>query len=120
MGAFSLRRAKRYEQPSLLRRAHEFGQRWRAGIFDPRQDAIDGLTIIGALFGAAGWARGARVLVRGPSGETLARIFVGAQIGSDLVQGVLIAVAPVVGSARVASAGTAIDQALGLTATIAR
>jgi hypothetical protein len=68
------------------------GQRWRAGIFDPRQDAIDGLTIIGALFGgAAAWSRGARVLLRGPSAETVARIFVGAQIGSDLVQGVLIA-----------------------------
>ena len=33
----------------------------------------------------------------------------------EQVQGVLIAVAPVVGSARVASAGSSIDQALGLT-----
>jgi hypothetical protein len=68
------------------------GQRWRAGIFDPRQDAIDGLTIIGALFGgAAAWSRGARVLLRGTTGQTLTRVFIGAQIGSDLVQGVLIA-----------------------------
>jgi len=68
------------------------GQRWRAGIFDWREDAFDGLTIIGNLFAGAGaWTRGARVLMRGASGDTVARIFIGAQIGTDLVQGVLVA-----------------------------
>jgi hypothetical protein len=68
------------------------GQRWRAGIFDWRQDAFDGLTIISNLFAGAGaWTRGARVLMRGKSGETLTRTFIGAQIGTDLVQGVLVA-----------------------------
>ena len=38
----------------------------------------------------------------------------------EQVQGVLIAVAPVVGSARVASAGSSIDQALGLPTVVAR
>ena len=72
--------------------AISIGQRWRAGIFDVRQDAIDGLTIIGALFAGAGaWTRGARVLLRGASGQTLTRVFIGAQIGADLVQGVLVA-----------------------------
>ena len=37
----------------------------------------------------------------------------------EQVQGVLIAVAPVVGSARVASAGNSIDDALGLVASVA-
>jgi hypothetical protein len=68
------------------------GQRWRAGIFDTRQDLIDGLTIIGALFAGAGaWTRGARVLLRAESGETLRRVFIGAQVATDLVQGVLVA-----------------------------
>jgi len=72
--------------------AISIGQRWRAGLFDVRQDAIDGLTILSALFAGAGaWARGARVLLRGPSGQTLTRVFIGAQIGADLVQGVLVA-----------------------------
>jgi hypothetical protein len=72
--------------------AISIGQRWRAGLFDLRQDAIDGLTILGALFAGAGaWARGARVLLRGSSGQTLTRVFIGAQIGADLVQGVLVA-----------------------------
>ena len=38
----------------------------------------------------------------------------------EQVQGVLIAVAPVVGSARVASAGSSIDEAFGLPTAIAR
>jgi hypothetical protein len=68
------------------------GQRWRAGIFDWRQDAFDGLTIVSNLFAGAGaWTRGARVLLRGKSGETVVRVFIGAQVGSDLVQGVLVA-----------------------------
>jgi hypothetical protein len=68
------------------------GQRWRAGIFDWRQDAFDGLTIVSNLFAGAGaWTRGARVLMKGKSGETVTRIFIGAQIASDLVQGVLVA-----------------------------
>ena len=38
----------------------------------------------------------------------------------EQVQGVLIAVAPVVGSARVASAGSSIAEALGLATAVAR
>ena len=38
----------------------------------------------------------------------------------EQVQGVLIAVAPVVGSARVASAGSSIAEAYGLATAIAR
>ena len=38
----------------------------------------------------------------------------------EQVQGVLIAIAPVVGSARVASAGSSIAEALGLATAIAR
>ena len=37
------------------------GQRWRAGIFDWKADAIDGLTIASNLIGAGAWARGALV-----------------------------------------------------------
>lgn len=68
------------------------GQRWRAGVFDWREDAFDGLTIVSALFAGAGaWARGARVLLPGPGGDTVARVFIGARVGTDLVQGVLVA-----------------------------
>jgi hypothetical protein len=68
------------------------GQRWRAGVFDWREDAFDGLTIVSALFAAGGaWARGARVVLLGHSGETLTRVFIGARVGADLVQGVLVA-----------------------------
>lgn len=68
------------------------GQRWRTGIFDWRQDAFDGLTIVSNLFaGASAWRVGARVLLKGKSGETVTRVLIGAQIGTDLVQGVLVA-----------------------------
>jgi hypothetical protein len=67
-------------------------QRWRAGIFDWREDAFDGLTIIGNVFAASGtWTRGARVLMRDKSGEAVERIFIGARLASDVVQGVLLA-----------------------------
>jgi hypothetical protein len=66
-------------------------QRWREGIFDPRADAIDGLTVLGGLLAAGGaaWARGARV--RGLFADGADRIFIGARIGTDLVQGILVA-----------------------------
>jgi hypothetical protein len=65
------------------------------GIFDWRADVIDGLTIVGNLFaaGAAGaaprWLRGARV--RGMFEDGADRIFFGALIGVDLIQGILVA-----------------------------
>jgi 4-carboxymuconolactone decarboxylase len=57
-----------------------------------------------------------------PPASYLLNLEVAAEIGLTVeqVQGVLIAVAPVVGSARVASAGSAIDEVLGLTTVIAR
>jgi hypothetical protein len=68
------------------------GQRWRAGVFDWRQDAFDGLTIVSALFTAGGaWVRGARVLLGDQGGRTVTRVFIGARLGADLVQGVLVA-----------------------------
>jgi hypothetical protein len=67
-------------------------QRWRAGIFDWREDAFDGLTIVSNVFAAgSAWARGARVLMQAKSGQAVTRIFVGVQLGADAVQGVLIA-----------------------------
>ena len=57
-----------------------------------------------------------------PPASYLLNLEVAAEVGLTVeqVQGVLIAVAPVVGSARVASAGSAIDEVLGLTTAIAR
>ena len=57
-----------------------------------------------------------------PPASYLLNLEVAAEVGLTLeqVQGVLIAVAPVVGSARVASAGSSIDEALGLPTAIAR
>ena len=57
-----------------------------------------------------------------PPASYLLNLEVASEVGLTVeqVQGVLIAVAPVVGSARVASAGSAIDEVLGLTTAIAR
>ena len=57
-----------------------------------------------------------------PPASYLLNLEVASEVGLTVeqVQGVLIAVAPVVGSARVASAGSAIDEVLGLTTVIAR
>ena len=57
-----------------------------------------------------------------PPASYLLNLEVAAEVGLTVeqVQGVLIAVAPVVGSARVASAGSSIDEALGLPTVIAR
>ena len=57
-----------------------------------------------------------------PPASYLLNLEVAAEVGLTVeqVQGVLIAVAPVVGSARVATAGSAIDEVLGLTTTVVR
>ena len=65
-------------------------QRWREGLFDWRADAIDGLTIVGNLVGAGAWARGAGVRLLGAAGTKLDFVFVGARVGADAVQGILI------------------------------
>lgn len=65
-------------------------QRWRDGLFDWKADAMDGLTILSNLVGAGAWARGARVRLLGQGGKKLDYIFLGARLGSDAVQGILI------------------------------
>ena len=57
-----------------------------------------------------------------PPASYLLNLEAAAEVGLTVeqVQGVLIAVAPVVGSARVASAGSSIDEVLGLTTAITR
>ena len=56
-----------------------------------------------------------------PPASYLVNLGVASDLGVDVerVQGVLIAIAPVVGSARVASAGSSIAQALGLATAVA-
>ena len=56
----------------------------------------------------------------GPPEAYLLNLEVAGEVGLTVeqVQGVLIAIAPVVGSARVASAGNAIGQALGLATAV--
>lgn len=66
-------------------------QRWRDGLFDWKADAIDGLTILSNLVGAGAWARGARVTLLARGGQKLDYIFLGVRVGSDAVQGILIA-----------------------------
>lgn len=66
------------------------GQRWRDGIFDWKADAIDGLTVVGNLVGAGVWARGARVRLLGSAGKKLDFVFLGARVGTDAAQGILI------------------------------
>ena len=66
-------------------------QRWRDGLFDWKADAIDGLTILGNLVGAGAWARGARVRILGKASAKLDCVFIGARVGSDAAQGILIA-----------------------------
>jgi len=65
-------------------------QRWRQGLFDWRADALDGLTIVGNLMGASVWARGARVRAWAAGGKKLDFVFLGARVGVDAVQGILI------------------------------
>jgi hypothetical protein len=67
------------------------GQRWRAGIFDWKADAIDGLTIASNIIGAGAWARGALVKTLTSEGKAVDYIFIGARVGADGAQGVLIA-----------------------------
>ena len=57
-----------------------------------------------------------------PPASYLLNLEAASEIGLTVeqVQGVLIAIAPVVGSARVASAGSAIAEALGIATAIAR
>ena len=57
-----------------------------------------------------------------PPASYLLNLEAASEIGLTVeqVQGVLIAIAPVVGSARVASAGSSIAEALGLATAIAR
>ena len=67
-----------------------------------------------------------RIAALASTGAPPASYFLNLEAASEVgltveqVQGVLIAVAPVVGSARVASAGSSIDQALGLPTVVAR
>lgn len=55
-----------------------------------------------------------------PPASYLLNLEVASEVGLSVeqVQGVLIAIAPVVGSARVASAGSSIAQALGLATAV--
>ena len=57
-----------------------------------------------------------------PPASYLVNLEVASEVGLTVeqVQGVLIAIAPVIGSARVASAGSSIADALGLATAIAR
>ncbi|MCU1347358.1 MAG: hypothetical protein JWO56_388, partial [Acidobacteria bacterium] len=70
--------------------AISIGQRWRDGIFDWKADAIDGLTIAAGLIGAGAWARGALVKTVTSSGKTVEGVFIGARVGTDAVQGILV------------------------------
>ena len=66
-------------------------QRHSQGFADWQDDAFDALTIAANLFAAgAAWSRGARILASA-RGRTVEKIFVGAQIGTGLVQGVAVA-----------------------------
>jgi len=67
------------------------GQRHEEGFGNWKDDAFDGLTIVGNLFAGAGtWAKGGAVIAKNAQGQTMKYILVG-QIGTDSVQGVLIA-----------------------------
>jgi hypothetical protein len=61
------------------------------GIFDWEADAIDALTILGNLVGAGTWARGAQVLALDPAGKTVEYVFIGTRMGTDSLQGILVA-----------------------------
>lgn len=66
-------------------------QRHEEGFSDWRADALDGLTIIGNIFGGAGmWARGATIITKNAAGQVVKYALIG-QVVSDGVQGVLIA-----------------------------
>lgn len=66
-------------------------ERRRQGLFDWRADVIDGLTVATNLLGAGAWARGARVIALDRAGQAANFVFVGARIGADAVQGLLVA-----------------------------
>jgi hypothetical protein len=66
-------------------------ERRRQGIFDWRADVIDGLTIVSNLVGAGSWVRGARVTALDRFGKKADYVFIGTRIGSDAVQGLLVA-----------------------------
>jgi hypothetical protein len=66
-------------------------ERRRQGIFDWQADVIDGLTIVSNIVGAGAWARGARVTALDKLGKKGDYVFIGTRIGSDAVQGVLVA-----------------------------
>ncbi|MCA9288587.1 MAG: hypothetical protein KDA05_08380 [Phycisphaerales bacterium] len=66
-------------------------QRKDEGFSNWREDALDGLTIIGNIFAGAGmWARGATVIAKDTSGKIVRYSLIG-QVGTDGVQGVLLA-----------------------------
>jgi len=67
------------------------GQRWRDGIFDWKADAIDGITIASNIIGAGAWVRGATVKALTSSGKTVDYVFIGARVGTDAAQGILVA-----------------------------
>lgn len=67
------------------------GQRHEEGFGSWKDDAFDGLTIVGNLFAGAGtWVKGATVVARNAQGQVTRYVLIG-QVGADAVQGVLIA-----------------------------
>jgi len=72
--------------------AINIGQRHEEGFGNWKEDAFDCLTIAGNLFAGAGaWAKGGMVIAKNAQGKALKYALVG-QVGTDAVQGVLIAV----------------------------
>lgn len=66
-------------------------QRREEGFSDWRADALDGLTIVGNIFGGAGmWARGATILTKSAAGQVVKFTLIG-QVTTDGVSGVLLA-----------------------------
>lgn len=66
-------------------------QRREEGFSDWRADGLDGLTIVGNIFGGAGmWVRGATVLTKNAAGKVVKYTLIG-QVATDGVSGVLIA-----------------------------
>jgi hypothetical protein len=66
-------------------------ERRRTGVFDWQADVIDGLTIVSNIVGAGAWRRGARVTAFDKLGKKADYVFIGTRIGSDAVEGVLVA-----------------------------
>lgn len=66
-------------------------QRREEGFGNWKADALDGLTIVGNLFAGGGmWAKGATVLTKNAQGKIVKMTLIG-QVGTDGVQGVLLA-----------------------------